>query len=558
MNSDRASLRKRLEQRRAALRQDEQVMEPHWRELREYIQPFRGRFAGEQANQTAPSMAKIIRAEALRARRTLSAGMLSGLTSPSRQWFKLSVHDVELTRNHDVQMWCDEVQRRMMVVMAGSSFYHALHSLYDEVAVFGTGALIIMPDYDEFIKCRTMTAGTYYLGKAQSDRVDSFYRDMQLTAGAIVSEFGEENCSPSVQRAARDNPDTLFEVRHAIEPDPDPSARFPWRSVYWEPTAPTDKLLRIGGYSSFPVQTPRWHVIDADVYGYGPGSEVLPDVKALQVMERDRLEGVRKQVAPPVVADVSLKGRGVKTSPNGITYVQSGAVGPMIAPLYSVPLNLADLQLSIQDVVRNINSTLYVDLFLMLQQRDGPQMTAHEVIERHEEKMLALGPVLERLEWELLTPAIERIYTIMDDAGKIPEPPEEIQGQELKIEYVSILAQAQKMMGLKSVEQLVSFAGSLAAVSPEVMDVIDMDAAVREYGDMVGSPQKILRGEKDVQALRAQREQRAMQMQQAQQEAAAVQTLSQGAQGAKTLSEIDPGSGALQALMGTNVTGELS
>ena len=558
MNSDRASLRKRLEQRRAALRQDEQVMEPHWRELREYIQPFRGRFAGEQANQTAPSMAKIIRAEALRARRTLSAGMLSGLTSPSRQWFKLSVHDVELTRNHDVQMWCDEVQRRMMVVMAGSSFYHALHSLYDEVAVFGTGALIIMPDYDEFIKCRTMTAGTYYLGKAQSDRVDSFYRDMQLTAGAIVAEFGEENCSLSVQRAARDNPDTLFEVRHAIEPDPDPSARFPWRSVYWEPTAPTDKILRIGGYSSFPVQAPRWHVIDADVYGYGPGSEVLPDVKALQVMERDRLEGVRKQVAPPVVADVSLKGRSVKTSPNGITYVQSGTVGPMIAPLYSVPLNLADLQLSIQDVVRNINSTLYVDLFLMIQQQDGPQMTAREVVERHEEKMLALGPVLERLEWELLTPAIERIYTIMEDAGKIPEPPEEIQGQELKIEYVSILAQAQRMMGLKSVEQLVSFAGSLAAVSPEVMDVIDMDAAVREYGDMVGSPQKIMRGEKDVQALRAQREQRAMQMQQAQQEAAAVQTLSQGAQGARTLSEIDPGSGALQALMGTNVTGELT
>ena len=557
MNSDRASLRKRLEQRRAALRQDEQVMEPHWRELREYIQPFRGRFAGEQANQTAPSMAKIIRAEGLRARRTLSAGMLSGLTSRSRQWFKLSVHDVELTRNHDVQMWCDEVQRRMMAVMAGSSFYHALHSLYDEVAVFGTGVLIIMPDYDEFIKCRTMTAGTYYLGKAQSDRVDSFYRDMQLTAGAIVSEFGEENCSPSVQRAARDNPDTLFEVRHAIEPDPDPSARFPWRSVYWEPTAPTDKILRIGGYNSFPVQTPRWHVIDADVYGYGPGSEVLPDVKALQVMERDRLEGVRKQVAPPVVADVSLKGRGVKTSPNGITYVQSGTVGPMIAPLYSVPLNLADLQLSIQDVVRNINSTLYVDLFLMIQQQDGPQMTAREVVERHEEKMLALGPVLERLEWELLTPAIERIYTIMEDAGKIPEPPEEIQGQELKIEYVSILAQAQRMMGLKSVEQLVSFAGSLAAVSPEVMDVVDMDAAVREYGDMVGSLQKILRGEKDVQALRAQRAQRAMPMQEAQQEAAAVQTLSQGAQGAKTLSEIDHGSGALQALMGTNVTGEL-
>lgn len=554
-----SELRSKLERRREALKQIESRMEPHWKDLRDYIQPFRGRFAGEKPDQHEPYMGKIIDGTALRARRVLSAGMQSGLTSPSRQWFKLSVHDPDLADTYEIREWCDEVQRRMLVVMAGSSFYHALHSVYDEIATFGTGTMFILPDFDSVIDCRTLTVGTYYLGRAQHDYIDSVYRDMFMTAGAIAAEFGKENCSNAVVTAAEKAPDTIFEVRHAIEPDEN-NERFPYRSVYWEPSAPSDTILRISGFKSQPFMTPRWHAIDTDIYGYGPGSEALPDAKTLQVMARDRAEGIKKQVAPPVVADAALRGSEVRTHPNGITYAPAGRVGPMIQPLYNVPLDIADLQTSITEVQESIKSTMYVDMFLMLNQSDNPQMTAREVIERHDEKMLGLGPVLERLEWELLTPAIDRIYNIMNDAGLIPEPPDSIQGQEIKIEFTSILAQAQQMMGLKPIEQIISFAGSLAGVDPSVMDGLNLDEALREYSHMVGSPEKILRSEQEIQQIRQQREQQQQQMQQAQQEqqeaTAANQgamAANQGAQAAKVMSDVDTGPDtALGALLGYN------
>lgn len=547
--ADIKELRKHLEKRREALRLDEQKIEPHWRELRDFVQPFRGRFSGEKPGQTTPSMKRILDGSTLRARRILSAGMQSGLTSPSRQWFKLSVHDPELAQDYAVKEWCDEVHRRMMIIMSGSSFYHALHAVYDEIATFGTACMLIFPDFNSVISCRTLTCGTYYLGKAESDRVDSLYRDMYMTAGAIVAEFGKANCSNAVLKAAQEQPDTTFEIRHAIEPSMG-RHQSPFISVYWEPASLSDKVLRIGGYRDFPSMTPRWHVVDSDIYGYGPGSEVLPDAKTLQVMARDRAEGIKKQVAPPLVASDALRGSAVRSNPNGITYAPGGA-GPMITPLYNVPLNLGDLQTAMAEVKQAIDSAMYVDLFLMLQSSDNPQMTAREIIERHDEKMLVLGPVLERLELELLTPAIDRVYNIMVDAELIPEPPEPLAGQEIKIEFVSILAQAQQMMGLKAVEQTLSFAGGLAAINPEVVDILDLDASVREYAAMIGAPTRILKRVEDVEAIRAQRAQAQAQQTQADQELQAANTANVGAQAAQVMASIDEGTnGALDALMG--------
>ena len=188
-------LKKRLEQRRGALMQTKQRMEPHWKSLREYIQPFRGRFGGERPEQTTPSLGSILSSEALRARRTLAAGMQSGLTSPSRQWFKLTTHDPELSERQDVIEWCDDVQRRMMTVMAGSSFYHALHSVYDEIAVFGTGAMTIMPDYDNVMQCRALTAGTYCLGKGASDTIDTMLSSAPNSAA--TPSYRRPNATPT-------------------------------------------------------------------------------------------------------------------------------------------------------------------------------------------------------------------------------------------------------------------------------------------------------------------------------------------------------------------------
>lgn len=549
---DAASLRKHLEQRRGALRLIEQKHEGRWKELREYICPYRGRFLGEQPDEYKPDLSKILDSTPLTALRMLSAGMQSGLTSPSRQWFKLSLHDPAMSEEQSVQEWCDKVQSLMMRVMASSGFYRALHSLYEEIAVFGTSCLVIMPDWDHVIDVITLSTGTYYLGRSTGARIDSLYRDMWMTAGEIASEFGEANCSAAVCSALENNRDTLFEVRHAIEPDTMGASRFPFLSVYWEPGNGEDKLLRVGGYNTFPACAPRWMVGEADIYGYGPASEALPDVKTLMAMKRDYLTGIKKQVNPPLVASSQVLEGGVKTMPNGVTYVTGGVGGPQITPLYNVNLNLADLAGSIEQYKNDVRKSMYVDLFMMLSEQDNGRMTAREVAERHEEKMLALGPVLESLEWELLIPAIDRIFDLMLERDIIPDPPEEIEGQDIKIEFVSILAQAQKMMGLSAIEQTVAFAGQIAQVDPTILDTLDSEEVVRTYRDLVGAPAAILREREEVEMIRMQRQAQEQAAQQAAQEQAAAQTMQSAAQGAQTLSEtpVQGGGSALDALMG--------
>lgn len=540
---EKLELKRGLELRRAALRNDASYIEPLWQDLRDYIHPFRGRFAGEGYDRL-PDMLKVLSSVPMKARSTLVAGMQSGLTSPSRQWFKLSTHDPEVSDDWEVRNWLDDIHDRMMRVMQGSNFYHALHNIYEELVTFGTGVIVIDPDYENVIRCTTLSCGRYWLGASNGYDVDCIYRDFNLTAKQIVSIFGKENASDGVRAAALSSPFSRFEVHQAIEPDFERISRRPYRSVYWESGGMEDRILSVRGYSAFPAMTPRWHCIDNDIYGYGPGAEALPDAKELRVQIRDRAAAIRKQVAPPLVAPEGLRRSGVRSMPNGITYVPDGQV-QQIQQLYNVQLNLPGLQQIIQETADSIRSTMFADLFLMLQSGDGPQMTAREIIERHEEKMLVLGPVLGRLERELLSPAIERIYSVMDEAGLIPDPPEALRGTaDINIEFVSILAQAQKMQGMKPIEQSISFVGSLAASFPEAADALDVDSAIREYCKLSGAPAKILRDPRVVEEIRAQRARAAQQQEQMAQMQAAIASGQQAAQGAEALANTDvrPGS----------------
>lgn len=542
-------LRERLEMRREVLRQEQSVMLPHWRELRQFVNPFRGRFYGERPNQHAPDLSKQISSAALKARRILSSGMQAGLTSPSRQWFRLTTADPDRAKYHKVRGWCDEVHGRMMRILPGAGFYRSTHAVYDEMATFGNAANITQFNFNSVAKFTSLTCGEYYFGIGPDDKANVFYRDMFMTAAQMVEEFGADNCSDAVRRAASERPDTMFGVCHAIEPDIPSYTHFPFRSVYWETAGNSGKFLSVSGYDLFPVQCPRWTVVHGDTYGYGPGSEALCDVRGLMKMASSRLTAVNKKVEPPLQVHESLRGSGVKVLPNGITYVDD--MSNKVVPLYPVDINLADLRDLISEAKADINSAMFVDLFMMLAANDNPQMTAREIIERHEEKMTNLGPVLEQLTGEFHTPAIEQLFEIMKDNDLLPDTPEEVEGQELKIEYVSILAQAQQMMGLKPLEQVLSFAGSAAGIFPEVRDNIDIDQAIRSYSDMVGAQTKILRDPDVVEKMRAERQQALEEKEQAAQIIQMAQSGQQAAAGAKLLSEVDTGPDtALAALLG--------
>lgn len=515
--------------------------------------PYHGRFDGDNPNKGDRRDQYIIQNAAGFAIRTLSAGLLSGLTSPSRPWFRLGLPDQDLSEYRTVRAWLDEVEKRMYAVFAASNTYNALHRMYHELSGFGTACAFVHEDFEDVIRIRPYTIGEYALSQDNNLRVDGINRDFWMMAGQMVKEFGEAKCSEAVRSKVKNGQgNEWFPVRHLLVPNPDvkPGRRDasgkPYVSLYWEPTSPKEgnAYLSMQGYEEFPVLAPRWNVVSSDVYGRGPSWESIGDVKMLQVMREDFLKALDKTVDPPVTAPNGTRNDTLDLTPGGVNYLASQDAQMGIKPIYQVAPNLGQMDAAIQQVVESINRAFYVDMFLMLAQLDDKRMTATEVAERQREKLLMLGPVIEQQEDELLEPLIERTFAIMSRGGLMPDPPQEIQGMALNVEYVSILAQAQKATTTSGIREWVGMISEMSKAWPEALLKVNATEVADQYGELIGVPTKLIHSDDDVA--------KAQQQMQAQQQMAQMASMAQvGAGAAKDLAGADlEGQNALKALIG--------
>lgn len=529
-----------------------------WKDIRDYICPTRG-FFDEQPNQGKKiDHSRIVNSHASRSLNTLASGMTSGLTSPARPWFRLGLADADLADFEPVKVWLATCQERMISIFQRSNIYGCLNAGYQEIGSFGTAATLLLEDYKDVLRGRSFTCGEYRLGLGPDNRVDSFARVCWYTVGQLVREFGKDRVSPTVKLAWENNKrDQWVKCRHLIQPndmkvDGAKGVRGQkYLSLYWEEGSTADSFLRVKGFEEFPILAPRWGVTTtADVYGRAPGWEALGDVKMLQKMEKDKLMAMDKVVDPPVQADSGVGDGEINTLPGGVTRTSAAVPNGGLRPVYQLNPDFSALENSIARTEERIDRAFYADLFMMVAMADRPNMTAREVVERHEEKLLMLGPVLERLESELLDPLIDRTFNIMLRANVLPAPPKELQGMDLNVEYISMLAQAQKMVGTTSIEQYLRFIGSVASVSPDVVDNIDTDAAAYEYGEMLGVPASIVRSFEEVSQIRDAKQKVAQEQAQKQEAAETAQTMGGMVQGAKTLADTKLGqNSALDALM---------
>lgn len=530
------------------MKQEANTWTVSYRDISDYIAPHRGFFSAQPNQGKLPNFQKIIDGTPVRDLKTLASGLMSGLTSPSRPWFKLGLPDEGLVGYKPVASWLALVQERMMSVFAKSNIYSSLYSLYEELGSFSTGTMAVLEDWKDVIRARNFTAGEYYLTIGVDGRVNGFARDYWRTVNQLVAEFGLENCSSNVQNLYEsNNKEQWIQCIHLIEENRDHYNKIlkPWISIYWESNTNEDKFLKITGFDDFPILAPRWSVTTTmDIYGRGPGWDALGDVKMLQKLQKSKLLGVDKSIDPPIQVDGSVIGE-PNTLPGGVSRFSATLPNAGIKTAYSINLDLNAVQAAILETQNSIGKFFYRDLFLMLSQIDRSNMTAFEVSRRFEEKLLMLGPILERLEDELLDPLIDRTFNIMNRVGLIPQAPEELQGMDLKVEYISTLAQAQKMVGTTSIEQVSAYVGNIAALDPTVLDVFNTQKAVSEYARLTGISPDIIRSDEEIAQLREQRAQ-------AQQQSQLLPELATAAQGAKTLSETSLGNNsALDALMGT-------
>ncbi len=532
------TLKEQLQKQQAQLTNDRSSFDPHWRELSDFINPRGSRFLVTDVNRDDRRNTKIVDPTATLAARTLSSGMMSGITSPARPWFKLATPDPDMMDYGPVKLWLEVVQRRMNEVFNKSNIYQSLPLLYASLGNYSTGAMAVLEDDSDVIRTMMFPIGSYYMANSARGSVDTCFRKFSMTVRQLVMEFGLNNVSDSVKGMwGSGNYESWIEVIHAVYPNIDRdtaklnSKNKPVKSVYYEVGGDSDKLLRESGFDEFPIMAPRWEVNGEDVYGSScPGMIALGQVKALQLEQKRKSQLIDKATNPPMVGPSSLRNQRVSLLPGDITYIDQVTGQDGFKPAYLVNPNTADLLADIQDTRQIINSAYFVDLFMMLQNINTRSMPVEAVIEMKEEKLMMLGPVLERLNDECLNPLIDRTFSIMARKNLLPPPPDVLQGMPLRIEYISVMAQAQKSIGLSSLSSTVGFIGQLAKAKPEALDKLNVDQAIDAFAEMSGVSPTVIVPQEQVEQVR---EQRAQQQQQQQMVAMGMAA----AQGAKTLSE---------------------
>ena len=532
------SLKERLGKQFAQLDSDRSSFVSHWRELSEFIDPRGSRFLTSDTNRNERRNSRIVDPSATLAADTLSSGMMSGITSPARPWFRLATPDPDMMDYGPVKVWLETVQNRMNDMFNKSNLYQSLPLLYSSLGNYSTGAMAVLEDDDDIIRTVPFPIGSYHLANSARGSVDTCYRKFSMTVRQLVMQFGKDNVSLSVKGMwEAGNYEQWVEVMHAVYPNVDrdtgrlDAKNKPYKSVYYEVGGDSDKLLRESGFDEFPIIAPRWTVNGEDVYGSKcPGMTALGQIKALQLEQKRKSQLIDKVTNPPMVGPSSLKNQRVSLLPGDITYIDQITQQDGFRPAYQVNPDMSGLLADIQDTRQIIDRCYFVDLFRMLQSINTRSMPVEAVIEMKEEKLLMLGPVLERLNDEALNPLIDRAFSLMVRKNMIPQPPEVMQGMPLRIEYISVMAQAQKSIGLSSLTQAVGFIGQLAQVKPEALDKLNIDEAIDSYAEMSGVSPTVILPQEQVDQIRKDRAQQQQQMQAASMAQAA-------AQGAKTLSE---------------------
>ena len=548
------------------MKENRLTYEKRWKAIRDYQLPYVGHFE-DTADSTDSGRRKdtlIYHSVAWDANQVFAAGIMSGLTPPNRQWFRLNFSKDILKESPEAGQLLDQRMTILSDVLNRSNFYNAVHSVYLELA-FGNAALGIFSDAETGVHFVPFPIGTYYMESGPDGRIDTFCRKFEMTARQLADKFGKDELPATIRNELETGGmKTKHKVYWFVEPnrnfDQDKIDRFHMRylSLYWLEEQQEKEWLYVGGFNEWPVPVARYLIIGNEAYGRGPGWFAEGDSKGLQLLEKDDIMAVELGIKPPMQASQSASKQGINLVPGSYTVVDRG---DEVKPLFGVNINLQHLQEKIVDLQDRIKRAYSSDMFLMLEGLKDKHMTAREVMERTQEKMQQLGPVVQRMQFEFLSLIIERVYNILDRAGKFPQPENPdlqlaLSQEEIKIEYISPLAQAQKISGLVNIEQAIAFAGQLAQFEPGVLDKINFSETVDRYFDMVGAPATIKRTQEEYERIQMEKQKQAEEAKQMEVAQQMSQMAAPAAQAARNITEAaNDGNPALRQWLGYSLEG---
>jgi len=557
-----------LEARLAGLRQWRLSWWGYWASLAEYILPRRYHWlvTANTMNRGTPLNQAIVDSTATLAMQTCAAGMWSGLTPPTRPWFKLGIALPHAELDDEGKAWLEDTQERLYYILAQSNFYNTMAQAFQDVATFGTAPVIMYEDAETILRCYLPCSGEYYLAAGSRLSVDTLYREFTLTVQQIVDMFTLANCPPQVRELWVQGGASIereFVVAHAIEPNFDLAGpkrdgdkikvvpgSFPWREVYWLKGQKTQSELSRRGFHESPFFVARWSTVSNDPYGRSPGMDTLGDTKQLQMETRRKGEFIEKLVRPPMGGNVELKNEPSSILPGHITYTSTENGRKGFWPLFEVqPAALQPMIMDIKEIQARIERCFFVDVFMAITRMQGVQPRNElELTQRDLERLQVLGPFVNLFVTECAEPAIKRALGILQRKMLVKPMPDSMKSVPLKIELVSMMKIAQGAAQNTTITQTIAQAGLLAQSAlqsgqPNPLDNYDLDQASRVIAENSHFPVVIMRSVEEVGNLRKQK-----------QAASAAQTMTglapAAVDAAQTLSETNPSGGALGALLG--------
>lgn len=498
------------------------IWERHWEEVALKVLPYYSTSFYSQGNMT-PGQQRSQDQYDVTANAALwkfAAAMESMLTPANAKWHRLRATDPNLMKIRDVQLWFDQVNDTLFHYRYSphSGYQANQHDGYVSLGAFGTGCLFT----DQFrdptnptvrgLRYRNVHLGELFFATNFQGQVDKVYRRYKMTLRQIAQKWGEDRMTEGLRSQLNNKPEDEKEVIHIVKPrmnrDPGKMDSKNYRFASYYIIRETQTLMEEGGYRCFPYSTSRYITAPGELYGRSPAMNVLPSIKVLNEEKKTILKQGHRAVDPVLLAhdDGILDGFSLK--PGAVNY---GAVNSDGRPLvHTLPTGNMQIGKELLDDERYaINDAFLVTLFQILV--DTPQMTATEVLERAREKGALLSPTMGRFQSESIGPQIEREFDLLMWQGLLPKPPQElVEAQaEYKAEYDAPLNRAMRAEEAAGIMRSMQFAAEIAAQTqdPSVFDYFDTDAIIPELAAIQGAPYRFTRSQKDVEALRANRQQ---------------------------------------------------
>lgn len=508
-----------IKKKMADLKGKRGTFETHWQEVSDYFIPNRSNITVKKypGQQDAFQLLDNIGVQS----NELLAGALHGLlTNTDSNWFEFTTGRLDLDNNDEVRLYLQQCQRILHNVLNNTNFHTELHEIYLEMPSLGTGCLFVDEDDINVVRFSAKPIEDYLLDEDRHGVVNVVFFSKKLTANEIIEEYGQEGLPDRVLKC-KDQQHT-FDVVHAVyaENCADPtvkSKKFVSQHVLPE----FDHELRAGQYHEIPYITPRFSKRAGEIYGRSPAMTALPEMRVLNKMNQTMLIGMQKQVDPPLQVEDDGVILPLVTRPGGINYRRPGA--EPIQPLFTgTRIDLAYQALT--ERRQRVRDAFYVDQLRLSQ--DMKYMTATEVLQRTEDTMRLLGPLVGRMNSEFLRPLINRVFRICSDRKMLPPPPTVLQGTKVDVRYSSLIAKAQRVSEGLNLQRTMEAVMPYLQLDPNIRDNFNGDAILRIAAGIHSFPQEGLRSQRELRSIREGRaqEQQAL-VAQAQQQAQSAQSM---------------------------------